>query len=275
MHRYRQIHTTSTKCQYQAAASKPKWWDLEKWDIIVRTKHTSRNVDPINTCAPWNPVATKNVDPKTLSAIVNEATWYSPTWRNVKYAPRITVTIRAWIAFLLFPSVSLWCAHVTVTPDAKRTAVFRSGTLNALIGVIPTGGQQHPNSGDGASLLWKNAQKNAKKKQTSDTMNRIIPYRRPVVTYVLCAPWKVPSRITSRHHWIIERIITTSPAIMHVVVWMWNHEVNPIVNIIAPTADVRGHGLTSTRWKGCRGIVRFFIETFYLEGKCTFYTKNV
>jgi hypothetical protein len=88
----------------------------------------------------------------------------------------------------LFPSVSLWCAHVTVTPDAKRTAVFRSGTLNGLIGVIPTGGQQHPNSGDGASLLWKNAQKNAKKKQTSDTMNKIIPYRRPVVTYVLCAP---------------------------------------------------------------------------------------
>ena len=47
--------------------------------MIVRTKHTSRNVDPISTCAPWNPVATKNVDPKTLSAIVNEAALYSPS----------------------------------------------------------------------------------------------------------------------------------------------------------------------------------------------------
>lgn len=44
------------------------------------------------------------------------------------------------------------------------------------------GGQQHPSSGVGASLLWKNAQKNAKKKHTSDRINRIIPQRRPFVT---------------------------------------------------------------------------------------------
>ena len=63
MHRYRQIHTTSTKCQYHAAASKPKWWPVEKCIMIVRARQTRRNVDPIRTCAPWNPVATKNVDP--------------------------------------------------------------------------------------------------------------------------------------------------------------------------------------------------------------------
>jgi hypothetical protein len=63
MHRYRQIHTTSTKCQYQAAASKPKWWPVEKCDRIVRRRHTNRNVEPINTWSPWNPVATKNVEP--------------------------------------------------------------------------------------------------------------------------------------------------------------------------------------------------------------------
>jgi len=103
----------------------------------------------------------------------------------VKYAPNSTVTISACVAFLLFPSISLWCAHVTVTPDARSTAVFRSGTLNALIGITPTGGQQHPNSIVGASLLWKNAQKNAKKKHTSDRMNRSIPYRSPLATYVV------------------------------------------------------------------------------------------
>ena len=63
MHRYRQIHTTSTKCQYQAAASNPKWCPLEKCHRIVRKRHTVRNDVPISTWAPWNPVDTKKVDP--------------------------------------------------------------------------------------------------------------------------------------------------------------------------------------------------------------------
>jgi len=79
-------------------------------------------------------------------------------------------------------SRSLWWAQVTVTPDARSTAVFSNGTLNGLRGVIPTGGQQHPNSGVGDNLLWKNAQKNAKKNNTSDVINRIMPHRRPDVT---------------------------------------------------------------------------------------------
>jgi hypothetical protein len=37
-----------------------------------------RNDEPINTWAPWNPVATKKVDPYTLSAIVKDASMYSP-----------------------------------------------------------------------------------------------------------------------------------------------------------------------------------------------------
>lgn len=44
----------------------------------------SKNLDPINTCRPWNPVATKKVVPYTLSAIVNGAAKYSPAWRTVK-----------------------------------------------------------------------------------------------------------------------------------------------------------------------------------------------
>lgn len=45
---------------------------------MVRAKHTRRKEDPIRTCAPWNPVATKNVDPYTLSAMENDASMYSP-----------------------------------------------------------------------------------------------------------------------------------------------------------------------------------------------------
>jgi len=48
--------------------------------------------------------------------------------------------------------------------------------------LIPTGGQEHPNSGEGDNLLWKNAQKKDKKNITSETMNKIIPIRSPVVT---------------------------------------------------------------------------------------------
>jgi hypothetical protein len=89
------------------------------------------------------------------------------------------------MAFDRFPSINLWWAQVTVTPDASRTAVLRRGTLKGFKGLIPIGGQQHPISGVGDRLLWKNAQKNAKKKHTSDKMNRIIPRRRPLVTYVV------------------------------------------------------------------------------------------
>jgi len=82
----------------------------------------------------------------------------------------------------------LWCDHVIVTPEERSTAVFSSGTRKGFSGVIPVGGQVTPISTVGARLLWKNAQKNAKKKQTSDVMNRIIPYRSPFSTTAVCHP---------------------------------------------------------------------------------------
>lgn len=125
---------------------------------------------------------------------------YSPSCSIVKYAPNIMVSDSAWIELVRLPSINLWCAHVTVTPEARSTAVFSSGTLNGFNGVTPVGGHEHPISGVGSSLLWKNAQKNAEKKQTSDKMNSSIPYRSPLVTYDVCWPMNVPSRVTSRHH---------------------------------------------------------------------------
>lgn len=41
---------------------------------------------------------------------------------------------------------------MTVTPEAKRTAVFKRGTSNGSRVVMPVGGQQPPNSGVGARL---------------------------------------------------------------------------------------------------------------------------
>lgn len=52
------------------------------------------------------------------------------------------------------PSIRLWWAQVTVTPEARRTAVFSRGTSNGSSVVIPVGGQQPPISGVGAKLEW-------------------------------------------------------------------------------------------------------------------------
>ncbi len=59
----RNSHTTSTKCQYQAAASKPKCCFGEKCPFSARNRQTARKIVPMMTCAPWKPVAMKNVAP--------------------------------------------------------------------------------------------------------------------------------------------------------------------------------------------------------------------
>lgn len=64
------------------------------------------------------------------------------------------VRARDWIACFRFPSIMLWWAHVTVTPEARRTAVLRRGTSNGSKAVIPVGGQHPPSSGVGARLEW-------------------------------------------------------------------------------------------------------------------------
>jgi hypothetical protein len=79
-------------------------------------------------------------------------------------------------------------------------AVFSSGICNGLNGEIPVGGHVEPSSIVGDNLLWKNAQKNEMKKNTSEMINRIIPQRSPFVTLFVCNPWYVPSRTMSRHH---------------------------------------------------------------------------
>jgi hypothetical protein len=68
-----------------------------------------------------------------------------------------------------------------VIPEARRTVVFRSGTWNGSIALIPSGGQIAPNSKLGERLLWKKAQKNEKKNKTSEVMNSTIPQRRPFI----------------------------------------------------------------------------------------------
>src|SRR5262245_26503385 len=48
----RNSHTTSTKCQYQAANSKPRCCLGVKWPAKARSRQTIRKIEPIITCAP-------------------------------------------------------------------------------------------------------------------------------------------------------------------------------------------------------------------------------
>lgn len=68
---------------------------------------------------------------------------------------------------------------------------------------------------------------------------------------------KVPSRITSRHHWIMDAIIRMNEMDRHHVPWPWNHLAIPIAKVNAPIEAVKGHGLYSTKWNGCRIIYDF------------------
>lgn len=67
--------------------------------------------------------------------------------------PRKTVIARACVVWVMFFSISLWCAQVTVTPEARRIVVFNRGIWKGLNGDTPVGGQIMPISGVGARLL--------------------------------------------------------------------------------------------------------------------------
>lgn len=63
--------------------------------------------------------------------------------------------------------------------------MFKRGTWKGLKGFSPEGGHILPNSTVGDRLLWKKAQKKDKKKNTSETINKIIPHRRPSSTMLV------------------------------------------------------------------------------------------
>ncbi len=184
------------------------------WCETTLIKLTAINIVPINTCSPWNPVATKNVLPNTESAIVNGASMYSNACKYVKNPPNITVITSPTIVPFLSPAIMAWCAYVAVAPDVNSTIVFNNGTWNASNVSIPIGGHTPPISTVGANDEWKNAQKNAKKNITSDVINNNIPYLNPLCTTIVWCPWYVASLITSLHHTIIVAITITNPSII-------------------------------------------------------------
>jgi len=66
-----------------------------------------------------------------------------------------------------------------VKPEESNNNVLTKGKPHGSIGCVPLGGHTHPIKTEGARLKWKKAQKNAKKNNTSETINKIIPNFNP------------------------------------------------------------------------------------------------
>jgi len=110
----------------------------------MRKKFTIKNLLPIITWRPWNPVETKKIDPETLSAIVKSAYIYSEICKNVKYIPNIIVNSNLIIAAFRFILVNLWWLQVIVNPELNKTTVFNNGILIGSITAAPIGDQTDP-----------------------------------------------------------------------------------------------------------------------------------
>lgn len=143
-----------------------------------------------------------------------------------------------------------WWDHVIDTPDDNKMIVFNKGILNWLNGVTLLGGHLKPSVVSGESLEWKKAQKKERKKKISEVINKIIPHFMFLETLKEWHPWNVLSRIISRHHWIVVKIIRVSPIIDRRKEWKWNHSIKPIVKNNDAKALKIGHGLILTKWKG-------------------------
>ena len=113
---------------------------------------------------------------------------------------------------------------------------------------MPYGGHIEPTSILGDKLLWKNAQKNLKKKKISEIINKAIPQRKPNSTIDVCKPWIAPSRLISRHHWIITINNNVIPEKNKNIEFKCNQETIPVVKYNPPNAPNKGQGDSSTIW---------------------------
>ena len=136
---------------------------------------------------------------------------YSKACKPVKIIARATVSTKPHTASILFPAVIAWWENVIVAPEQSKISVLSNGIALGSKTSIPLGGQMFPISIVGARLAAKKAQKKAKKNITSETMNRITPYRRPSWTIFVWQPSKVASLTMSLHQINIQETTDIKP----------------------------------------------------------------
>lgn len=162
-----------------------------------------------------------------------------------------------------FCAIKEWWPQVTVTPEDSSTTVFSRGIPHGESGDTPRGGQTAPISMLGLSLLWKKAQKKEKKKRTSETIKKTTPKRIPLLRGVEWNPWKVASRITSRHQLIIVIPTNRRPTKIPNIEENLNQKANPAAKQKAPSLPVIGHGEGLTKKNGLVFIERREITSIF------------
>jgi len=113
--------------------------------------------------------------------------------------------------------------------------------------VIDNGGHICPNSTVGEILLWKNAQKNEMKKNTSEEMNSTIPVFRPFITILEWFPWFVDSRWMSRHQVNANRSIVIMEIRRIMLIFLLIMISPDVTRARMPLDANNGQGLISTR----------------------------
>jgi hypothetical protein len=200
------------------------------------------------------------------SLMLNCALAYSYNWHVVNKMPNAIVIANAIVVSCLRPASKARWAHVTLIPEESNIIVLSNGRPHGFKTLIPLGGQIQPIAIEGDKLAWKNAQKNAKKNITSETMKSIIPYFSPLWTSRVWFP-VIASTCTSRNHTIIQSGKRIKPIVfMNVSITLdiqdaWKsippgdswciYTINPKRNCIAARDVSNGHGLGFTRWNGC------------------------
>lgn len=213
------------------------------------------------TWRPWNPVAIKNVDPKAESAIQNGASIYSNNWNKVNTIPKEIVNIKDIFAFSKFLLIISWWDQVILTPEDRSRIVFKSGILIGLKGMIDFGGHICPSSIVGEILLWKNAQKNETKNNTSEAINNTIPVFKPFITIEEWFPCLEASRWISRHQAKAMEIIIKSEIDIGFIVTLFISTKPESTRAKAPLEASNGQGLMSTRWKGLNFFINFYFTS--------------
>lgn len=160
-----------------------------------------------------------------------------------KLIPKQIVINNPFVVCLYVLLINLWWDQVMDKPEVISKIVFKRGILNGLNGLICVGGHDNPNWIVGDSLEWKYLQKNEIKKNTSDVIKRIIPHFNPCITFLVWRPWKVLSRVISRHQVNMVNNTIIRPVIDKDNPILQNNEVIPINIVITPKDPVRGQGL--------------------------------
>jgi len=123
--------------------------------------------------------------------------------------------------------------------------IFSNGTWKELKTLIPNGSYIAPISKLGIIYYEKTPKKSLK---TSKIINKAIPHRKPSSTIEVWRPWILPSRLISRHHWIITNNNSLIPKKNKVIDSKWNQETIPVVKYKPPIEPNKGHGDSSTIW---------------------------